>query len=302
MDWDSDLIENINRRRTQERAAAPDMAKREDNLLQLMSRSLYGEKVHYALELLQNAEDADADSITFIFQEDKVIVANNGDVFDADDVDAISSVKPGRKRNKIGFFGVGFKSVFNITSTPQVISSYFNFQIENYIYPKPLSHIPDEAKHYYSKEQGSVFILPHSGGLPTTLGLIEHFKQIDDKILLFLTQVKALHFINNVNDDKWSINKPQTEDEFILIRDGRTDQTTRWRVFHKDLPVSEKEVLVPEGKEGITQTRITVAFPSDESTKDAIKSPTVYCYLPTNKRSDMPFSSTGRFCPYRWQR
>lgn len=99
MFWNSALIININQRRKNERELAPDMAQREDSLLKLVSRSLYGAKVHYALELIQNAEDAGSTSITFIFEEDKIIVVNDGEVFIADDVDAICSVKPGRKKN-----------------------------------------------------------------------------------------------------------------------------------------------------------------------------------------------------------
>jgi hypothetical protein len=87
MNWNSACIEDINQRRKQERERAPEMAQREDNLLKLVSRSLYGEKVHYALELIQNAEDAHSTSIVFIFEKGKVIVVNDGDVFTPDDVD-----------------------------------------------------------------------------------------------------------------------------------------------------------------------------------------------------------------------
>lgn len=273
------------------------MARRHDHLLRLTSRNLYGEKVHYALELIQNAEDADAPSITFIFEKDKLIVVNDGNVFTPDEVEAICSVEPGRKKNKIGFFGVGFKSVFNITSTPQVISSAFNFQIENYVCPKPLNHLSDELKKYYSKDKGSIFVFPQTEGLPAIPELIENFKEIDDKILLFLNKLKSLHFIDKVNGEKWSIEKSPTGNSLILLKNGRTNQITKWMVFHKDLPISEKDVLIPEGKEGITDTRIIVAFPCDEVTKETYKASTVYCYLPTNKRSDMPFLVQADFVP-----
>ena len=297
MIWNSALIVNIHQSRKNERKLAPKMAQREDSLLKLMSHSLYGEKVHYALELIQNAEDAGSASITFIFEEDKIIVVNDGEVFNADDVDAICSVKPGRKKNKIGFFGVGFKSVFNVTKTPHVISSDFNFIIDNFIYPSPGDQIPDSAKEYYSSEKGSIFILPQSEGLPTIPELIENFKEIDDKILLFLNKLKALHFIDKVNDQSWSIEKPPSEDEFILLKDGRTGKDTKWRVFHDDLTVSPDEVPIPEGKEGITDTRIIIAFPYDEPTQEANKGTTLYCYLPTRKRSDMPFLVQADFVP-----
>ena len=297
MVWNSALVVNIKQKRKNERELAPEMAQREDSLLKLMSRSLYGEKVHYALELIQNAEDAGSNSITFIFEKDKIIVVNDGEVFSADDVDAICSVKPGRKKNKIGFFGVGFKSVFNVTDTPQVISSDFNFTINNFIYPSPIEQIPDSLKEYYSRDKGSIFVLPQSEGLPTIPELIKNFKEIDDKILLFLNKLKALHFIDKVNDESWSIEKPPSEDEFILLKDGRTGQETKWRVFHDDLTVSPEDVATPEGKEGITDTRIIVAFPCDEATQEANKGTTLYCYLPTKKRSDMPFLVQADFVP-----
>jgi hypothetical protein len=297
MEWNTDLIESINQRRSVERDRAPEMAEREDNLFRLMSRSLYGEKVHYALELIQNAEDADSSSITFIFERDRVIVVNDGEIFTADDVDAICSVKPGRKKNKIGFFGVGFKSVFNITNVPQVISADFNFEIYNYIYPKPCVQVPEGAEPFYSRERGSIFVLPESEELHSIPELVENFKEIDDKILLFLDDLKALHFIDNVEDERWSIEKPPTSDTFIHLKDGRTGQTTKWRVFHEDLPVSQEEVPIPEGKEGIENTRVLVAFPCDDLTKEANKGSTVYCYLPTNKRSDMPFLVQADFVP-----
>lgn len=297
MNWNSAFIEQINSRRKQERKSAPETAEMLDNLLKLTSVSLYGEKVHYALELIQNAEDSEASSIIFIFEKEGTVVFNNGEVFTPGDVDAICSVKPGRKKNKIGFFGVGFKSVFNVTRTPQIISSDFNFLIEDYICPKPTSNFPEGLDEYYSKDRGSIFVLPQTHGLPTIPELIENFKEIDEKILLFLNNLKSLHFINRVSNEQWSIEKLPSEGSLISLRNGRTNQITKWQVFHKDLPVSSQEVLIPEEKKGIESTRIVVAFPCDEDTREAIKGSTLYCYLPTKKRTDMPFLVQADFVP-----
>lgn len=297
MNWDSDFIEQINSRRKQERKSAPETAEMLDNLLKLTSASLYGEKVHYALELIQNAEDSEASSIIFLFEKEGIVVLNDGEVFTPGDVDAICSVKPGRKKNKIGFFGVGFKSIFNVTRTPQIISSDFNFLIEDYICPKPNNNFPEGLDEYYSKDRGSIFVLPQTHGLPTIPELIENFKEIDEKILLFLNNLKSLHFINRVNNEQWSIEKLPSEGSLISLRNGRTNQITKWRVFHKDLPVSSQEVLIPEEKKGIESTRIVVAFPCDEETREAIKGSTLYCYLPTKKRTDIPFLVQADFVP-----
>lgn len=126
--------------------------------------------------------------------------------------------------------------------------------------------------------------------------LIQNFKEISGIILLFLNKVKTVNFIDKVTGESLSIEK-QVDGNVVLLKDGRTNQVTKWRVFHKDLPVTPKEVSTPEGKEGITDTRITIAFPCDEDTKEAVKGSTVHCYLPTNKRSDMPFLVQGDFVP-----
>lgn len=297
MEWDSAFIEKTYQDRIRERELAPMMARREDNLFKLTSKSLYGEKVHYALELIQNAEDAGASTITFIFDKERLVVVNDGDVFQPDDVDAICSVEPGRKKNKIGFFGIGFKSVFNITNAPQVVSSSSNFKIENFIYPRPVDVLPEDLTPYYNKDKGAIFIFPQAEGSPTIQELIENFKEIDEKILLFLENLKTLNFIDNLNGDKWSIEKPPADDSIVSLKNGRTNQTTKWKVFYKDLPVSGEKVPIPEGKEGITDTRVLIAFPADEETREASKASTVYCYLPTNKRSDMPFLVQADFVP-----
>lgn len=117
MNWDNKIIEEVRLRKERERSDD------RDALLVLASDHLYADKIHYALELIQNAEDEGASSITFIFNREYTAVINDGKPFDPEDLLDICSVRPGGKSNKIGFFGVGFKSVFKITDRPQIISS-----------------------------------------------------------------------------------------------------------------------------------------------------------------------------------
>jgi len=267
-----------------------------DNLLRLTSRRLYGEKIHYALELIQNAEDEDSSSITFIFNNDHVAIINDGRPFDEKDVWRICSVRPGEKKRKIGFFGIGFKSVFNITEKPQVISNRFNFEIENYIYPKAESSIPENLRNYYSPERGTIFILPYSAS-STPKELIENFNLVDDKILLFLESLEELKFVDNINNNNWVIKKNLQDNSTLSLLNTRTGQETKWNVFHHVLRVENREI-VPEGKEGIEETRITIAFPLDSATRDVIKKTgVVYCYLPTKKRTDLSFLIQADFLP-----
>lgn len=289
-DWGQPLIEKIFAEKQKEKSED------RDNLLRLTSRRLYGEKIHYALELIQNAEDESSSSVTFIFDHDHAVVVNDGRPFDEKDVWRICSVRPGEKKRKIGFFGIGFKSVFNITENPQIISNGFNFEIENYIYPKAMSTTLGNLRNYYSPERGTIFVLPYSTST-TAQELIENFNMVDDKILLFLENLKELKFVDNINTSSWVIKKNLQNNSTLSLLNTRTGQETGWKVFHHVLRVENQEI-VPEGKEGIEETRITIAFPLDNATREVIKKTgVVYCYLPTKKRTDLSFLIQADFLP-----
>lgn len=113
---------------------SPDLGR----LLKIASEQLYGKDVHWALELLQNAEDAGARHIVFVFERDRVLVSNDGAAFDAEDVWAICSAGHSAKKNKIGFFGIGFKSVFKISDAPEIRSGHYALRLQDKIYPSPL--------------------------------------------------------------------------------------------------------------------------------------------------------------------
>ena len=86
----------------------------------------YSESNHFVYELLQNAEDENATTVVFEYNKDKLVFYHNGDPFDEADVIGVSSMLMGTKdRNdaqKIGRFGMGFKSVFKYTYQPEIYS------------------------------------------------------------------------------------------------------------------------------------------------------------------------------------
>jgi hypothetical protein len=70
--------------------------------LAIASEDLYGRDIHWALELIQNAEDAGARHVTFIFERERVVVTNDGDVFTAEDVWGICSAGHIPRRTRSG--------------------------------------------------------------------------------------------------------------------------------------------------------------------------------------------------------
>ena len=101
----------------------------------------YSDQAHFIYELLQNADDVKATTARFILEPDRLVFAHNGtrhfSVTDPDneerdsgagtlgDINSITSIANSSKRNgenvaTIGKFGIGFKAVFQYTSTPQI--------------------------------------------------------------------------------------------------------------------------------------------------------------------------------------
>ena len=115
--------------------------------------------------------------------------------------------------------------------------------------------------------------------------------------MLFLENLGELKFIDNISSSEWEIKKNLEGGSKVSLFDTRNEEETKWRAFHRNIQV-DNEKIVPEGKEGIKETRITIAFPIDSATRDTIKkSGVVYCYLPTKKRTDLPFLIQADFLP-----
>lgn len=104
----------------------------------------YSDQAHFIYELLQNADDACATNARFILEENRLIFAHNGtrhffvsnpanEDIDSErktlgDINAITSIANSNKTGaSIGKFGVGFKAVFQYTSTPHIYDPSFKF-------------------------------------------------------------------------------------------------------------------------------------------------------------------------------
>ena len=78
-------------------------------------------------EFIQNAEDSSAVRCRFVFDDDRVVVVNDGQSFTPENLYAICSFRESDKATQqrglqIGKFGVGFKSVFRVTRSPVVVT------------------------------------------------------------------------------------------------------------------------------------------------------------------------------------
>ena len=102
----------------------PDQATMQENSLEKLSSGIYTEGERFVFELLQNAVDAHSDfgmlDISIVVQDGYLVFMHNGDAFTNEDIEAICFVgRKGEKTKnikKIGYKGIGFKSVFGISN------------------------------------------------------------------------------------------------------------------------------------------------------------------------------------------
>ena len=117
-------------------------------IAQFIIASLYSSRTHFLFELLQNTEDACDRAkrqgrlgpfyARFELFEDKLVLRHNGIPFEEDDVRGICGLVEGTKEKdpgQIGKFGIGFKSVYAFTTSPEIYSAGWSIKIENYVYP-----------------------------------------------------------------------------------------------------------------------------------------------------------------------
>lgn len=173
----------------------------------------YSDQVHFIYELLQNADDAHATSARFILEPTRLIFAHNGtrrfSVSDPaneeddsaagrlGDINAITSIANSNKTEaSIGKFGVGFKAVFQYTSTPHIYDPNFQFRIDRFIVPTLLEEdFPDRHR------DETMFIFPFDHPERESA---EAYNDIANKLknlsfpLLFLSELKDITF--EIND------------------------------------------------------------------------------------------------------
>lgn len=123
----------------------------------------YSDQAHFIYELLQNADDTGATCAEFVLHADRLIFKHTGTrkftisdpaTEDADtkngtlgDINAITSVANSNKTAAtIGKFGVGFKAVFQYTSSPAIFEDDIAFRIKDFISLEPLNFDHAERK------------------------------------------------------------------------------------------------------------------------------------------------------------
>jgi hypothetical protein len=246
---------------------------------------LYPDNAHFIFELLQNSEDVDATRVEFKLSDDSLIFLHNGTrAFSEDDINSITNIGDSNKtKNKIGKFGVGFKSVFAYTDTPQIHSKSVSFQIKNLIIPSIISK--ETIDHNYT----TLFIFPFNRKNKTKeiayREISNLFNELNDNVLLFLKGISEVVWSFR-DGEKHSVIRKINHNVTEIINSSRG--SSHWLIFKKDVEINNSEF----------ETSIAYSFNKEEGKINRIKGD-VSIFFPAKKEFsglgfhiNAPFSST----------
>jgi hypothetical protein len=265
----------------------------------------YSDQAHFIYELLQNADDANATKCRFILEKNQLIFAHNGtrhfNVSDVSsekddkdngtlgDINAITSVGSSNKdkdKDSIGRFGVGFKSVFQYTSTPHIYDTTFKFKIVDFLVPELLDNdfsgrLPDET----------LFVFPFNN---PKIEPKEAYLDIAEKLQklsypnLFLRNLNYITFQFDGHQGEYQkriLDRMQIEDTEILRLQ------IEYRYDTKAIPSN----LWLFSRVNVQGYRYSIGFFLDENHKLApVKFP-AFCFFPTKEYTGLNFAIHAPF-------
>jgi len=258
---------------------------------------LYSDRTHFMFELLQNAEDARATQILFEVYPDRLEVLHDGRLFDERDVRGICGVGDGTKiedLTQIGKFGIGFKSVYAYTSSPEIHSGSEHFQIVNYV--RPFQADPREIASPWTTRFVFPFDRPDMKEEQASAEIIRRLRNLNARTLLFLRSIGRL---------RWS--GPEGESGEYSRHFDHLGQIVRIAILKDSNDVNFREkwlacqraVTLPVGTNTVAVEAAFLLQETKKSEKPAIvrieDSPLVV-FFPTEKLTKLGFLVQG---PYR---
>ncbi|MBF0556102.1 MAG: hypothetical protein HQK96_16375 [Nitrospirae bacterium] len=271
-----------------------------DDIGMLISEQLYSNRAHFIYELLQNAEDAlerrfrlnhtdnSPNKVQFILFQNRLEFRHFGVPFNEEDVKGISDVLKGTKKEdfvQIGKFGIGFKSVYAFTASPEIHSGEEHFVIKRYIRPETKQSDIEIAVNE------TVFNFP-----------FDHKElRAEDAFNLILGKLRdlgptVLLFLKRINEIEWSVEpdgekgyyfkESITNDKFkclshvnVIGDNSGEEEDEKWLIFERQVSAPDKcqhrvEIgfhlsVAKDGREHILKRNnapLVVYFPTEKLT------------------------------------
>jgi len=250
------------------------------NALKLISQVVFTRSSGFILELIQNAEDAGLGlGYPGVFEvkinKHRVKVLHNGRPFKKDNVEALCGIRSSKKpeTGTLGYLGIGFKSVFKVTDSPEVYSDGFRFKFDRK-HPEwkdpnntPWHVLPlwlDEPSEMIDHDK-TTFVIPFREGIDY-LGLLQEVEKLRTELYLFLRWLKKIEVTDEVSGRTWTLENVGDSKEGITIlkHDG---QEQRFKFFRRTIEVPDwvkQDRLTQEYRANVTKREAAIAFALDK--------------------------------------
>ena len=300
----------------------PDQATMQENSLILLSSGIYTEEERFVFELLQNAVDAHNEEskmldVKMIIKDGYFIFLHNGEAFTERDIVGLCDVGNGNKMKdvkKIGYKGIGFKSVFMRSTNVTVQSGGYCFKFDKSYWDNYWDEhwsvndfgARDTEKKYLMPWQ----IIPIETTPPISLSNYEYnvatyikingTDTLEQKILKLLSSSQFLLFLmcDNIRMT-FEINgktkcwiekqKQKHNNQVVLSTNGREE--SRWLIHtneNVEVPSELREAIsadinTPDKLKNVDTFDLSFAVALDEEGKlKRLEQAVVYTYLPTS--------------------
>jgi len=253
----------------------------------------YPDPVHFVYELLQNAEDQGATEAQFELFANRLVFGHNGSPFTRQDVENITgignSTKP-QEANRIGRFGIGFKSIFAITERPEIYTVLeekpFAFAIEHLVVPVPIP-----GNHGQDHQHNTQFIFPFIIGQETSLyaKIRGRLSSLGSNTMLFLQNLALIEWQTETDDGIYlrDVKGPRCELSGESRENGKHRQSsTSYLVFTRSANFSDKD----------RELDVRIAYKLDEEGRITPEpGQNLVVYFPTEQFTGLNFRLHGPF-------
>lgn len=316
------IIERIYKRTTE--YSHPSQATTIANSLELLSSGIYTEEERFIFELLQNAVDSYDDKsggldVRIVIGNGQLAFMHTGNPFSERDLEGLCDIGNGNKMSdakKIGYKGIGFKSVFMHSKKVTVVTGNTCFRFD------------EEACKEIASKRGSDYqglkmpwqIIPILSDIPQGLDyndynvatilevpntekLLKKVEKLlsDARFLLFLKVANLRVSLFDNNRELLSLSKTQ-EGNILTLAKNEVAQSC-WLMFAEDvkIPAEVKEDLIHDVKtpaklKDSDSVEISFAIALDDNGKiSPLKDSVVYTYLPTSFSFGFEFVVNANF-------
>lgn len=259
------------------------------SLLETVAKDLNSKESHFLLELVQNADDNHYSlgvepALSFQLRPRELIVSNNEVGFTPPNVRALCSAGESSKKNKVGYIGekgIGFKSVFKVTDTPEIHSNGYHFRFDltdpedplGYVVPHWIDARADDG------EGVTTVVLPARPGNDFSPELLS---DINATLLLFLEKLRLLR----VHTNEVSVRYERVDDESLSAltvvsqRAGEAESRQLSTYLRSKFSLDMADIVEPK-REKVARVDVVLAFPlSADGTAAPVEGCPTYAFLP----------------------